>query len=499
MRLALALALLLALLWVIPAAAQNKTCPTRPPGDSTNACASTKFVNTPATGGTFTPNLPVIGGASGGLAQGTRSGNTTTFPTVDSTPVPGNCAVFDSAGGLNNVACSPSGSGTVGAGLVGQFAYYPSAGTSVTGIYTFQTPQMYDPICGTAGHDCTTGMLDCLESGAECFLPCGTYYLPTGLTVLAADSAGYGNLRGSGHCSIVQGGAASIFVLALGGTNSCVPTICFNRTNMQISDFQISSGVTQTNGGGLWIEACNQCVVRNVDMIDGNVYIGLRMTSDQYFEVDNLNVFSCHNDGVQMYSDVGGILSPTVIVNGCTGEGFHTGGFVNGNQFDCQAILNGDNGFLIDESFVAARNTQFFFGQFFTMDTNAHYGLLVQTNTIVNGATSGVIFKGWSSSNGLGGIFINNQSAIWTQIVGAMLIGNHTANIQIADVGWIIINDNFIYNSVTQYGIIGPGVNTTYLMITGNIIANNSSGSVVGFNYNSGNVCNNNVGGSGGC
>src|SRR6185312_14100048 len=118
------LALLLAL--CVPAHAQNTTCATRSPGDKSNACASTAFVNTPATGGSFLPNQPVIGGPSGGLAQGTRSGNSTAFPTVDGTPVNGQCAVFDSFGGLNSVACSPSGSGTVGAGLTNQLAIYPA-------------------------------------------------------------------------------------------------------------------------------------------------------------------------------------------------------------------------------------------------------------------------------------------------------------------------------------------------------------------------------------
>src|SRR5262245_14735458 len=40
-----------ALLWSFPAQAQNPTCPTRPPGDSTNACASTAFVQNALGGG----------------------------------------------------------------------------------------------------------------------------------------------------------------------------------------------------------------------------------------------------------------------------------------------------------------------------------------------------------------------------------------------------------------------------------------------------------------
>lgn len=85
-------------------------------------------------GGSWITNLPLIGSAAGGIAQGTKSGNSTLFAVVDATPVTGNCAVFDSAGGLNNVACSPSGSGTVGAGLKGQPTYYLANGTSVVGI-----------------------------------------------------------------------------------------------------------------------------------------------------------------------------------------------------------------------------------------------------------------------------------------------------------------------------------------------------------------------------
>lgn len=131
-------ALLLSLLWATPVWAQNPTCPTRPPGDSSNSCASTAFVNTPATGGTFTPNQPVIGGPSGGLAQGTRNGNTTAYPTNDAVPVTGECAVADSVGGLIYQACSPSGSGTVGAGLTGNLAIYPSNGTSVVGTSASQ-------------------------------------------------------------------------------------------------------------------------------------------------------------------------------------------------------------------------------------------------------------------------------------------------------------------------------------------------------------------------
>jgi hypothetical protein len=116
--------------------AQNPTCPTRPAGDSSNSCASTAFVNQFGTGsitGTITPNLPVIGNAAGnGFTQGTRSGTTTKFPVIDGTTTNGQCAVYDASGGLSSVACSPSGSGTVGSGVIGNLAIYTGS-TAVAG------------------------------------------------------------------------------------------------------------------------------------------------------------------------------------------------------------------------------------------------------------------------------------------------------------------------------------------------------------------------------
>jgi hypothetical protein len=125
---------LLLLLLTAPAAAQPVTCATRPPGDSTNACASTQFVTQGfiATGG-FTANNPLIGVLGGGVTQGTRQGSTTVFPTVDGTSTVGQCAVWDSNGGLSSTPCTAAGSGTVGAGLTGNVAIY-NAPTGVAGL-----------------------------------------------------------------------------------------------------------------------------------------------------------------------------------------------------------------------------------------------------------------------------------------------------------------------------------------------------------------------------
>jgi hypothetical protein len=96
----------------VPSRAQNVICPTPPPGDSSNKCASTAFVQnavggsvSPVTkGGTgqtsFTPNLPLIGNGTSPIAQGTASGNTTSFATTNGGLTSGNCAKFDALGNV---------------------------------------------------------------------------------------------------------------------------------------------------------------------------------------------------------------------------------------------------------------------------------------------------------------------------------------------------------------------------------------------------------------
>ena len=67
-RLGLALALAL---WAGPALAQNVTCSTRPSGDSSNACASTAFVQSAVTGGGSGAGVTSIQGMTGVLSCGT--------------------------------------------------------------------------------------------------------------------------------------------------------------------------------------------------------------------------------------------------------------------------------------------------------------------------------------------------------------------------------------------------------------------------------------------
>lgn len=78
-----------------PAEAQNVTCATRPPGDNSNACASTEFVNNAITGtvvdnhavavGTGTTALTSVGpGASGTILKGNGASSDPSFVTASS-------------------------------------------------------------------------------------------------------------------------------------------------------------------------------------------------------------------------------------------------------------------------------------------------------------------------------------------------------------------------------------------------------------------------------
>lgn len=84
-------------LYAIPALAQNPTCPTRPAGDATNACASTKFVNTSATNLSVTCSagqfVNVVGAGTSACANPPVSNNLVggALQTADTTLTSANC------------------------------------------------------------------------------------------------------------------------------------------------------------------------------------------------------------------------------------------------------------------------------------------------------------------------------------------------------------------------------------------------------------------------
>lgn len=89
-------------LCLTPAHAQNPTCPTRPPGDSTNACASTAFVTNTA-GITVSSNAGLVGINTSALAAGTSAWRTGYYAAGDGgrllyTFSTSACSLFSGAG-----------------------------------------------------------------------------------------------------------------------------------------------------------------------------------------------------------------------------------------------------------------------------------------------------------------------------------------------------------------------------------------------------------------
>ena len=88
---------------------------------------------------TFTSNLPLIGNGTGAIAQGTRSGNTTTFATSTGSLTNGHCVSIDASGNFIDAggACTTGGGGgTVASGTGNQLGYYATSGTTITGLAT---------------------------------------------------------------------------------------------------------------------------------------------------------------------------------------------------------------------------------------------------------------------------------------------------------------------------------------------------------------------------
>ena len=119
--------------------------------------------NNGGTGGTsFTANLPLIGNGAGALAQGSRSGSTTTFATSSGVLTNGHCVSIDVNGNFVDAggSCTTGGGGgTVNSGTAGQLAYYPSTGTAVSGTNagTGVVTALGLPVNGSGGISLTTG------------------------------------------------------------------------------------------------------------------------------------------------------------------------------------------------------------------------------------------------------------------------------------------------------------------------------------------------------
>ena len=149
-----------------------------------------------------TPNLPVIGNGSGGLTQGTRSGNTTAFATTNGTLSNGHCVSIDSVGNLVDAggSCTTGGGGgTVGSGTAGQIAYYSTTGSLVigapitpTGIFATKAA-FVSALSGMSSAPWTWVHVEAVATPGSGYGTCGLDYIPQ-----STSTGVYGEISGAG-------------------------------------------------------------------------------------------------------------------------------------------------------------------------------------------------------------------------------------------------------------------------------------------------------------
>jgi len=427
------------LLLSTPALAQNITCPTRPVGTSDNSCASTAFVANgfiPNTGG-FTPNLPVIGSAGGGLAQGTRSGTTTVFPVIDGTSTSGQCAVFDANGGLTSVSCTPSGSGNVTAGTIGQIAVY-TASTTVAGG-TLSVPQYTNLTNGTGvprnlqlklddfvsakdygakgdGSTDDTTALNTWITAIQAQNKCG--YLPAGVYIITASistTTGALCIHGAGQylATITYNGAST----TLNAFSINCASACYN---IDLEDFKITSNVTMTAGFAFFFNNINYSTLRNIGVSQfttgvASFFNGVEFANSNFITWTGGDVYVSHN-GIEVFSGVELSLDQMRLLNNGNAA-IHVGGGFGGLYLGYVSVFGGQFGLLVDTANVSVGNAQIFISNRTVFDNDVQAGIFL--NDALTSAKS-ISMDGWAASctgAGCNGIAIDQ----WLQ--GDILVG----------------------------------------------------------------------------
>jgi parallel beta-helix repeat protein len=465
---------LLFLLPFLAFAANAQTVPTRPYGDNSNAAASTAFVNNAVNGGfghTFTPLLPVIGGASGGLAQGTRSGISSLYPVLDSAPVNGQCAQFDSLGGLIPVACAGGGGGggTVSAGNAGDFTWYQSTGSVVVGhaspastelwvnpngsdaftglnpIFPLQTMQTaLTALAATGGTVHVTGgpytISSALAPSANTLIDCSR-----GTTITEANGVNNpvlvdfvtdsGNSSGMQHC-ILDGNVAGQTATVCSGNMISIGTV----SNVRLEDNTIKNpmcvGVSITDGvdnhiiNNRFVNGTYDNInitpsspqTQNATHITGNTSINpgahfLEINGSDYNIVDNNNV-----QGTIFPAIVASVTSPTAVswVSGPTFAALHAGEFI---------VCNGTAGY--QELFISKVNssTSLTIGSTTPGTTGTNQNCIAGPGDIIDLTGSFNLVNNNTLTGAVsGGIVINNLNAVET-VQQNTIANNNVSNV----------------------------------------------------------------------
>lgn len=351
------------------------------------------------------------------------------------------------------------------------------------GVNGFVIPQNYNANCGTAGQDCTAGLSSCLGSGVMCFLPCGTYDT-RGSSYTGTNAV---TLMGSGYCSIIEITSTILPGITVGGSTTLIGGI--------VENLLIQATVKKTSGAGLRFENCFQCRVINVEVNGGNIWDGIVFYNSGAIGVVGVNVDSVLNNGITVAATNGAAalsIDTSTIVVSAGNYGYYLGGGFGGANIEGAAILCA-YGLYADTSLSSgAKNGQIFLGPDSDFDTNTYEGILLNTDSVGPGGSNGLVFKGWSSSNGSYGLYVANQGGIWVIVNGGVFLGNGNDGIGDADTGWFNAIGGFFLNN-NGLGI-GFGPDNMLGVISGNMFSGNNLGSVSGFTQNATHVCATNVG-----
>lgn len=454
-----------------PALAQNVTCPDRPHGDSTNACANTRFVQQNAGGGG--------GGSPGGLSGQIQYNNSGSFggftANGDATINPINGVVNVTASGgvpFGDVAFQTLGasfSQTVLGGVcnVASNILWNSAGTWVCQSLGTLSANLGNPISlmfyiPTPSSDDTTNfnlaISDCAARGG-CELSC-----PASVTYTVTQISLPSNTRLSGKCTIQQKTAGIRLILIDNKTNieingiSLSGTLLVNyATNGCGSPTPPCSGQTSYISGdnAIYVTNSTNIKVRNTYITEFG-YVAVWFINSSRIWVENNYLYSVAQ-GIYFYSS-----SYTTVRNNTL---LHTSYYSNNPTTSQFAV-----GIAYDAvSSVAPRSNYYFtvegnkiieypYGQGILMHDGA-YGTIA--NNVVNNVSQGIataIASGYPNS-GLNNITITGNSLSGPQIAsiptptqGAIIVNGAS--------GQLAANIAITGNVATNFGNINPGATT---------------------------------------
>ena len=302
-----------------------------------------------------------------------------------------------------------------GGACVGFGCIWSYGGSVVLSGFTPQyvTPQTYDALCGTGGHDCTAAIVSCGTSGSLCYVPCGSY------DVTSANLKGHAvKVNGAGYCSnIILTNTTDTGILVGNSSASYL-------SGVVVRDLHFTAAAAQSAGAGLEITYCSNCSFERLWFDGGNLFDGVAINNSTQVALNSVQIYNCLDDGVRFYSTIGLLIDADSFAGGCTANGFHASGNAAGIEINGTGLLNTANGFFCDKADIATANGQFFFGSFSDFDTNGMWGLNFGIGCIASGGADGFMFHGWASSNATGGIAISAQGGIYATIVGAQILGN---------------------------------------------------------------------------